>query len=261
MNFSSYDLISLREILADVLYRVADEGTTKLGEKYYFRQIRQVVEELNFQTLFLTQELDIDMPSDFSLLIPKGIFNLKEVYVFKTKIENSERENCVRSCCTPEKMTKVFPKHCGLTNNYKHRNHQETEHFLHSLYKYDNLLFYDVDKENNIIKFSKGCEFYNKIRLVANGFMSGNIYDLKIVPPFVREAVVLRVVEKVCPVMVAHKIDPQIYMGILKTTKEELYGKKGTYQGNMWEDALYRLKRSDDSEIKALKIYYSHLNY
>ena len=209
----------------------------------------------------MVQEVDLDMPTDLKLIIPKGVFNIKDIHVYNPQNTSSTGEACERNCCTPISLEKVFYKHCGLENNYKTNNYYDTYTLLNTTqYKYP-ILFYDIDKESNTIEFSDNCSSYIKIRIKASGFMGGDINDLKIVPPFVRDAVILRVIEKVCPVMMAHKIDPQLYGGILRATKEELYGKRGLYQASIWEDAIYRLKRADDKEFKDLKMYYSHLNF
>ena len=111
MNFSNYNYCSIKDILADVLVLIDDEGTDKLNEKFYYRQCRQVIDDLNFTTFFNEVYQDLDIPTNLIALIPKNLWNIKEIYVYNAECQSSSCSSSSIGACAIEGAVKLYYKY------------------------------------------------------------------------------------------------------------------------------------------------------
>ena len=82
MDLSPQNFVSVNEILADVIKVVKDDSFKLNSKGWYTSQIQQSLEELSFDTFFDEQHQAFDMPENLRLELPKGSFNLRQIFVF-----------------------------------------------------------------------------------------------------------------------------------------------------------------------------------
>ena len=271
MNFSNYNYCSIKDILADVLVLIDDEGTDKLNEKFYYRQCRQVIDDLNFTTFFNEVYQDLDIPTNLIALIPKNLWNIKEIYVYNAECQSSSCSSSSIGACAIEGAVKLYYKYNYITagkgmghtpTQYSHNRHNGWSDTFSGGVRYEkhhHPHWYNI--QGGEIFLSDNCSAFNKMRIVANGLAGGSIDELQIIPPFVREAVVLKVSERACLAIKGKNIEPQRYRQMWADIKVDLYTPKGKGQGSVWDEAIYRLRRKDDKETTDLKLYLSKMGF
>ena len=82
MNFSPHSFVSVNEILADVLKITNDSGFKINTRGWYISQVRQALQELSFDTFFDEKNEELIIPNDLRVDMPKGAFNLKQLFLF-----------------------------------------------------------------------------------------------------------------------------------------------------------------------------------
>lgn len=247
MNFSHNDLLSINNILADVLRDVDDERTRLRTKGYYKRQIKHAIEELAFDTYFDERFKDIPLPSNLRLAIPSGAFNIRNIFIF-----NGED-------CKVEDSKIVWDKKDFLSSGkgmgYTARNKSgQTDPFILS-YTSDYDIYY-CNIQNGIIVFSDACAGYKSVRIQYNGIAS-DIDQYKIVPRMFREAVTLFVEEKVFASLKAKDI--RKYRPLWLDIYNQLYS--GSPFRGKWAEAKDRAKRLDTKKLRDLSVYINRLNY
>ena len=94
MDFSRQSFVTVNEILADVLKIVKDSSFKVNSRGFYVSQIQQALEELSFDTYFDERSEVFEVPADLRLDMPKGAFNLKNMYLFNgTECDISRSQN------------------------------------------------------------------------------------------------------------------------------------------------------------------------
>jgi hypothetical protein len=248
MEFGARDLISINDILADVLLDVGDESMKLRTPGFYQAQVKYAMNELSFDTLFIEETTDIVMPTDMFVEIPAGVFNIREVYVYSgTPDEIKYMENVYWK---RRFKSRGFEK--GYTANVKSGN--TTDPFISAPILETNPYYFNVQR--GFIMLSDPCSGYDYIRVVYNSIQaSGNILDAKIIPPFARKAVTLWVVEKAARSL---KVKEPKYrqIQIEAATQLDEYGLTGA-----WQEAKRRLKRLDTKKYHDLVEYNSKILY
>lgn len=268
MNISQCNYVSINEILADVLIYVDDEGQDKLTPGFYNRAIRQVLEDFNFSTYFNEVYFDIDFPANLRMQMPEGAWNIKDIFVYdKASSTDTSATSCSETseCCAITNMNRVWHKNnyitagknLGYTARNKAGNYNDPT--TRALSSDASIYYYNI--QNGIIMFSDSCKNFDKVRIVSNGLAGSNLNETKIVPPFIREAVVLAVSEKACMAIKGRGIEEQRYNKLWIDYKNQLYMAKTRVQSSIWDDALYRLKRKDSKEMKDLRTYLGKMNF
>ncbi len=260
MNFSNENYCSIKECLADVTISVNDESMTLLSPGFYSRQIRKAMEELSFSTYFNVVYLDLDIPIDLNLPIPKNMWNITDLFVYLKSVVDCSETTCDN--CSIDGMVRVFYKRQYISKGkdfgYTARSHEDNvnDPFVVNPGTATNLLWYNVIE--GVIMLSDGCKDYDKIRIVANGLVAADIGEAKIIPPFVREAVILYAVEKAAFALKARDVK---YRPIWVDANSALYTKKSTNTVSVWDQALYLLKRRDNKERSDFITYLGRMNY
>jgi hypothetical protein len=266
MNFSFDDLVSVNQILADVLLDVDDEETRLRTRGWYTRQVGNALKELSFETYFDTRIEDIDIPENCIIKIPKGAFNIRNISVYSesgTNILDSRNVYIKMGFNTRGYNTGytaknkpyqydpfVNPYHpSGIPNmvasfeqptDYPTRNSQE---------------IYYCNIRNGYIYLSNSCRNYTKLRIEYNG-MGVDINDVGIVPPICREEVIMYVVERTFRSLKAR--DYNKYAPLHRDIYSQLYM---PIKASKWSDAVYRLKRLDTKTRSDLREYFARLMY
>lgn len=245
MNESKHNYVSVNEILADVLKVVGDEDFKVNSPGYYKSQIQQALEELAFESFFDQQSRAFDVPKDFRLEMPRGAFNIKNIYLFNG-------DECVINNSTPVYNKRNFinsKSGQGYVANNKGNNGNDRFHKqTFGTTMPSNLYFYAI--QNGDIMLSSNCGAFEKVFIEYSG-TGGDIGDDPIVPLFLRQAVKDYVAVKALEVKLAQVPTAEFnrWVMILNIQKEN----KGSDYSGSWFEAQRRVRRLDDKERKDIK--------
>ena len=246
MNFSPQSAITIENILSDILLEVEDEDHKLFTPGYYVHLVQSALEELSIDSFLLTYWQDFDFPSEtLSLEMPKGAFNIKQVYVFNG-------DDCVVS-----DMREVHYKRLYNTkgNGYGYTTKNKTnidDYFMAGYSSSESILFFNL--QNGNISFSSSCSEYDNVRLVYNGVQT-NIGDVPIIPLPFRQVVIDWVVEKIFRRLKAK--DPRKYRPLWSDINSVLYR---PFDGS-WDKALKRARTLDSKVKEDYFEYFSKMNY
>ena len=261
MNFSYEDLLSIGEVLADVLVEVDDQEMKKLTPGFYRKQVKRALDELSFDTLFVDASKDFIIPDDLKLPIPKGVFHIKTIQVYSgTPDDVGYVENVYykRNFVTEGK---TYKDGTLSSSGYTANNHQYnvTDPFVKAsfLRQVPTSAFY-FNVQNGIIMLSDACENYDYIRVGFNGIASASldIDKIKIIPPFVYEAIVLWVVERAARALKSTDGRDRRYRTIQIDASQQL-DKSG--MNGLWHEAKMRLGQMDKKMWNDLVEYSSKM--
>ena len=257
MNISPESYCSIEEIKADVLVAINDENERLLSPGFYNRQIKKALEELSFDTYVVYR--DYDMPSTLTMNIPKNMWNIRDIFVWQHSSIDCTQATC--DDCSIEGMQRVFYKRNYISKGkgygYTSRNHENNiDPFMRINGNAGLLKWYNV--VNGVIMLSESCGSFDRIRIVANGLMTADINNSKIIPLFVRDAVMLWAVERAA---FALKAKDQKYRVIWMDTRTELFTPSSRATGNIWDEAKYRLKKRDTKEMSDWRTYLGVMGY
>jgi hypothetical protein len=253
MQFSPSDFVTVNDILADVLKVVKDSDFRINTKGWYTSQIQQALEELAYDTFFLTINQSFDMPCDLRLDMPKGSFNLRQIYAYNgdnCDISNAQvvyhKNNFINSASGDSYVAR------DRYGNYGDRFHKQR-----SMYKTvpDNLLFYSV--QQGVIMLSPSCKPFQKIMIVYNGVHT-DIGEAPVIPNYLRQAVKDYVTVKGLEIRIAEEVQNlQRWNLLLQRYDNSL---NHPYDGS-WVKAERRVKTLDAKHREDLKEYLSRMNY
>jgi hypothetical protein len=259
MNFSPQNMITIGDILADVLSFVDDTNFRTRSEGWYESQAQQALEELSYDTRFLTKYVSVDIPENLHIDIPKGMFNPQELYVFngdECTIHNRENVWLKRNFINSGDGNSFVARNTGDNHNDPfYRRNRMNQPGLHA--NRSDINFYNI--VDGVIMLSPSCRRFQKLMIVANA-VACDIGDAPIVPAFMRQAVKDWIVVKALP----HKMKDSTgtaeyshWSSMLAMTKRDL---EDEYEGS-WIKAERRAKKLDEKYRTDLKEYLSKLNY
>lgn len=245
MNSGPLNFVTVNEILADVLTVVDDESFKLNSKGYYTSQVQQALEELAFESFFDEQSASFDIPKNLRIDIPRGAFNIKNMYLF-----NGDECNITNSVPVYIKQNFInAPSGQGYVANNKGVNGLDKIQSDTAREQVpNNLFFYGV--QNGMIMLSSNCSAYDKLFIQYNG-IGQDINDSPIVPLFLRQAVKDYVIIKALQVKIAKvpQAEFQRWLMILNIHKES----KGNDFSGTWAEAQRRVRRLDDKERNDIK--------
>lgn len=253
MVSSPFNLVSMDEILADVLVNVDDSATKMMSKGWYISQMQQALEELSFDTFFNKLDSFEDLPKNLKLIPPKGMFNLIEVYGIMGDCDNIQSSTLIYY----KKGLLVGKDGIGITSRDNYRNENDPFHLRRGSFATTNI--HTVSMQNGILHFSSNCLAFDKIRLEYNGVLC-NIGEVPTVPSFFRQAVKDWISVKALVVKckdTAGTAEYNHWYRMLQDTKAE---KDHPFDGS-WIKAERRAKSIDLKERRDMNIYLSKLNY
>lgn len=253
MDLSPENFVSPEIILADVLKTVKDSGYKLNSKGWYLSQMQQALEELSFDTFFITKHEAFDMPENLRLDMPKGSFNLRNVYLFNgTKCTIKNRVNVYRKknfINGTSGQGYVARDHWDNNNDPFHKHRAGTSK--------NNLFYFSI--QNGMLMLSSNCASYEKVMLEFNGIIS-DIGDAPIIPQFFRQAVKGWVTVKALEEKCSDKIGTNEYghwANLLNKYDSEL---NKPYDGH-WAKAEHRSKQLNEKDRNDFKEYFTRLNY
>lgn len=259
MTFSPENMVSIGDILADVLKMVGDSDCRVNSRGWYVSQIQQALEELSFDTFFVTRNEIFDMPDDMRIPTPKGAFNIKNIYVFdgdKCSFDNRRNVYHKSNFINSGDGNSFVAKNTGRNGNdpfYRNRmNRGGIDNRIP-----DNVLFYSV--QNGVIMLSPSCRNHQKVFIEFSG-VSCDIGDVPFVPSFARQGVKDWVCVQALPMKMQDVIgtaEYQHYLNMFKIKKQDL---EDVYDGS-WAITKRRAGALDDKFRDDLKEYLTFMNY
>jgi hypothetical protein len=262
MNYSRKDFITPNEILADVLKSVKDEEYLHNSPGWYISQMQQALEELSFDTLFDEKTMDFKVPEDLNLEIPKGTFNLIQIYLFNGEnlcsINNSQIVWHKRNYFTKGNgylaRNKADSRDPFYGNSFFDGNNRDFDNSQID-YRYkqtgkENTFYYNI--HNGIIMLSPACRSFERIAIRLNGTGCA-VGDAPVIPLFFRQAVK----DYLCEVTLRNRMvdDPSV-TGAWKIYDRNLNKNEnfGFYTGS-WYKAKKRISSMNDHERESLREY------
>lgn len=267
MNFSASDFVTVNEILSNVTLFVDDEEMTDFNHGFYTSQIQKALQELSFDTFFHKITEEFEMPQDLRLPMPKGAFNVKQIYLFNgTKCNigtNTQNVYHKRNYFTGGNGWIAKDKGGSNSNdpfyfrsNTGRRARSSDTHDLRGSNNVgSSVCFYEI--QGGMIMFSSNCLTFEKVMLVYNGVHT-NIGDEPVVPTYLREAVEDYVTETVLRIRSAR--DPLRWRLLWSDAVRKLGKSEDSISGS-WITASRRVKNIDAKQREDLFEYMSRLNY
>lgn len=247
MEINPKDLLSIQEVLADVIVNIDDEDNDKLTPGFYRAQVKYGLDELGFDVPFVKVTEDYPMPVDLILDMPSGCFNLHTIHLFTGTPDNVGYVENVYW----KKGGQTRGKETGFTANQTGFNTGDP--FCRVEVNPNSLYYFTI--QNGIIRLSDSCSTYPFARLTFAGVPSMRMDDVKMVPRMVRKALVLWATEK-CAGALKHR--DNTYRVIQSDAANQLdeYG-----LGGAWHEAKTRLKMLDKKMLNDVILYNARLNY
>lgn len=252
MTFSYDDLLSIQDVISDVLLDLDDKEMQKLTPGWYRRQVKKALDELSFDTAFVDVTRDFEMPHDLKLPIPKGCFNIENIWIYSgTPDAMGYQENV---------YWKRFFETRGKDKGYSAVNKEfnYTDPFVKSPQTGGGRYYFNT--HSGIIHLSDPCDFFDYVRIAFKGMASAelDIDKIRIVPPIASEAVTLWVVERGARALKSTDGRDRRYRSIQTDASVQLdkFGLDGA-----WHEAKTRLQDLDKKKWRDLIEYNSKMTY
>jgi len=212
MNISRQNMVTPNEILADALRYCGDESFKDSSRGYYVSLIQRAMQELAFDTFFDERTEFFDVPENLNLEMPKGSFNIKQVYLLNGdncgNIEGTQNVYWKRNYYTKgngylarDKVTNhgdPFYENRSISGggNTSEANLRRTS----ALSSIRQLYYYNI--QNGMIMLSSTAKNFKRIAIVFNG-VGTDIGEVPSVPMLFREAVISWVIDNALQIKLA----------------------------------------------------------
>ena len=251
-TFSFDDLLSIQDVISDVLLDLDDKEQQKLTPGWYRRAVKKALDELSFDTAFVDVTKDVEMPHDLKIPIPKGLFDLNNICIYSgTPDEVGYMENVYW-----KRFFETRGKETGYTAINKEYNY--TDPFVKAPQIGGTTYFFNT--HSGIIYLSDSCDRYDYVRISFKGMASSelDIDKIKIVPPMAAEAVTLWVVERGARALKSTDGRDRRYRSI--QTDAAIQWEKFGF-GGAWHEAKSRLLELDKKKWRDIIEYNSKMTY
>jgi len=249
MNISALSLITVNQILADVISETEDYDYRDFTKGWYTSQIQQCLEELSFDTFINILDDDYAFPSTTMILeLPANTFNVRGLWVYNGSLGNPSDVQMVR--------IKSGAYVNGPSKSFFSENKagQTQDPWIYPLSEttQDDLIW--ASMQNGSVHFPDKAGTYSFVHIRYNGTLTP-IGDTPLIPQFFRQAVKLWVTLEYYRRM--RKRNPRTYGSLFNAVHNELYA---PFVGK-WDVAILRSKSMDSKAISDYKEYLSKMNY
>lgn len=188
VNENNY--ISINEVLSDALVALDDRDARKLSIGFYKAQVRNFVDEIGFDTVFTESKLDLAMPADLIVPFPSEAYRIKQVHIYTGDPDDIGYVQQV--------YWKKGARTAGKDKGYTANNHPGAycDLYFNTPVWGDTSILYFFSFVNGNLYLSDPCTTYDYVRVVYDGIPSGVLEDSAMLPPEIRKAAVLWVIEK-----------------------------------------------------------------
>lgn len=241
MQYNVDDLLTVDDILADVLLECGDEDYHKRTKGWYIATIKHALQELEFDTKFNEQFHDEVIPSNLRVPTPEGSFGMVGVWVYTGSVFS---ETYARRVYRKMNMLTNGDGDGYAANNVMGMTDEQVTSQTSGSVKY----FYGV--QNGALVLSDGCEAFTKVRMVYKGFTK-SIMGIAIIPPMLREAIAGYTTVK----FFASVLDenPRRYAPTYDRKKNDLYYPP---RNSVWDNAKRRVARMSPDTLSTIKLYW-----
>jgi hypothetical protein len=261
MEFSPSSFVTVNEILADVLKTVSDRDFSLNTRGWYISQMQQALEELSFDTFFLTINKEIVIPCDLKIELPIGAFNLRQMYVFNgDNCDFSESRTVYhKNNYLGSGSGKTYLARDTYSNAndpfYTRRSQRRNSAIEDAKKGPTNVFYYGI--QQGVINLSANCSQFEKVMLVYNGVHT-DIGDVPVIPTFLRQAVKDYATVRALEIRIAEEqVNLQRWNLLLSRYDNSL---NHPYEGS-WVKAERRAKTLDNKHRQDMKEYLSRMNY
>ena len=235
--------VSPDEVLADLLTMVLDVDYRWRSRGFYLTQIKYFLEELGFDTLFDTQDRDIEIPANGRIPIPSGLFDIKEMWVFS-------------GTCTPTGRQRVYNKRGYINDGEKtfspEMDNVSGDPFSANKSNRESALFYAV--QNGMIMLSPSCLLYEKVKVVFSGTF-GEIGAVPFIPMHCRRACLDWTAAEICKLRMAE--NPEPFAGLYNMYNQ---ASSRPFEGT-YDTAKRRIARMSPKQREDYKQYWASTSY
>jgi len=247
MNSSNLNFVTSNEILADVLKIVQDEGFKMNSKGWYTSQIQQGLSEMAFDTYFDERSESVDIPHNCRIQMPKGAFNIKNLYLVNG-------DDCDIESSTPVYHKKNFinaPSGDGYVANNKGDNGSDPFHKDTSgKGGHRNLYYYSV--QNGEIMLSSNCRGFKKLFIQFSG-VGTDIGEVPYIPVFMRQAIKDYVSVEALTIKVAMVPSSELNRWSMLLNKAENSLDIQEVREGSWLKARRRIKKLDSKQRNDIK--------
>jgi hypothetical protein len=252
---NSFDFVSTEHIIAEVTSMVDDTEFKKgFSRGWYVSRINDALRELSFDTKWLKISKTYDVPQNCQIKMPKGVFNLREIYVYNG-------ETCTPSNSQVLHWKRTFDNKDTDGNGYlariKDDGSNSNDVFLpnqslngHTNNFHGTKYYYNI--ENDLLMISASCRAFTKLRVKFNS-NGGDIGDIPVIPQFFERAVVDYVEEKFWNAMKGR--DPRKF----RILWADAYDKLHDFSRGSWAKAKKRVTSMDGAERESINDYISSM--
>lgn len=243
MEFSNDSMISVEEILADVVRECQDTNYRRRTKGWYVSQVKYGLQELEFDVEFNIKFMDELIPSVLRIPLPERGFNVRGVWVYNGG--NFQPENAVRVYRKLDMMTN------GGGDGYVSSNIAGMpDRFVQNSTSHSNDFYYGV--QGGSIQLSDSCGSYAKVRVVYNSYTDD--LSAPAIPVFVREALsmygAMKFFESCMPE------NPRLYAPLYDRKYNSLYRPRVARLDSVWETAKRRMKKSSKDLRRTVMMYW-----
>jgi len=235
--------ISINEVLADALVALNDEDTRLLSPGFYRAQVRNAIDEIGFDTVFVEGTLDLAIPADHIVPFPSSAYRVKNVHIFTGTPDDIGYVQNV--------YWKKNARTAGFEKGYTANNHpgNYSDIYFHSPVWGSTDINYFFSFVNGNLYLSDACDPYDYVRVIYDGIATGELDDATIIPPEVRKAMVLWVIEKCASFL---KLKDPAYRTVQLDAAAQLdeYGMNGA-----WHEAKRRIKYLGKKVLRDISEY------
>lgn len=272
MDLSPSNFVSIGDILADVLKVTRDSDFKTSSKGWYTSQIQQALEELSFDTYFDEQTAILPVSDNLRVEMPKGAFNLKQVYLFngdkctiQGRVNVYFKKNFINSCTGNGYVARdnwkneedPFHTQRGGLKFFNNVAYGRSSSYTNSENRSERLYYCGI--QNGLIMLSENCRKFDNLFLVYSGIMT-DIGEAPVVPQFFRQAVKAWVLVSALQEKMTETIATKEYSHWANL--QARYERDINDQSNgVWVNAERRAKRLNSKERVDIKEYLTRMRY
>ena len=267
MDFSRQSFVTVNEILADVLKIVKDSSYKFNSRGFYISQVQQALEELSFDTYFDERSEAFDVPEDLRLDLPKGAFNIRDMFLFNgTTCDIKTSQNVYRKRDFYNSISGngfVARDNFHNTNDpfYKKRfrgvsNRPAADTNGVNTTGINDLFYFNI--QQGVIMLSESCRKFGKILISFNG-MGADIGDMPVIPNMLRQAVKDYVSESALDAKIAEAEGNDFNKW--SAIQAKISNRKDRPFDGSWAKAEYRISSLNTKQRRDMKEYLARMNY
>lgn len=272
MNISRHNFVTADVILSDVLSECDDADFRYATHGWYLSQVQQALEEMSFDSYYSRKVDSFPVPNNLQLPMPKGMFNLQNMYLYngnECNISNAVNVYWKRN---------YFTRGEGFLAKNKERNGRDPFYFDDinrngyntyggfGNYYADNPRFtikqnlYYFNIMDGIIMFSTACRDFENvfIEYVSTGI---DIGEDPFIPIMLRQAVKdwvsVKALRNRAVKADAGDAKTNLFLSLASATENRLNNPRN----GSWEEAIDRVSRMDKKQREDMQEYFSRFNH